>query len=263
MRAPRAWLLRCVALLCLGASAVLAAKSAPASATLLAAGATPSSSDVPPPSFCHGLQCPEYSVLATTKAYDLRRYSPSLWVSTVVTGASYDAAVNQVGARRRRSPPRVRVQGTQRALTLQRALSRPGVQPAVRLHRRRKCGQREGPHDGAGGCGRRARRGADMRLQLHRFLFCSAKRRACAHLDGGIFLAPASPRRVCRQLRGLGEQQKVIAKAAALSQALAEAGVAVDAQDEGFTVAQYDSPFRLADRHNEIWLLAPAPPDNP
>ena len=62
---------------------------------------------------------------------------------------------------------------------------------------------------------------------------------------------------------GWANQQKVIAKAAALSQALAEAGVAVDAQDEGFTVAQYDSPFRLADRHNEIWLLAPAPPDQP
>ena len=60
---------------------------------------------------------------------------------------------------------------------------------------------------------------------------------------------------------GWANQQNVIAKAAALSQALAEAGVAVDAQDEGFTVAQYDSPFRLADRHNEIWLLALAPPD--
>ena len=62
---------------------------------------------------------------------------------------------------------------------------------------------------------------------------------------------------------GWANQQKVIAKAAALSQALTEAGVSVDAQDEGFTVAQYDSPFRLADRHNEIWLLAPAPPDSP
>ena len=101
MRAPRAWPLRCVALLCLGTGAVLAAKGAPAGATLLAASATPSSSDVPPPSFCHGLQCPEYSVLATTKAYELRRYAPSLWVSTVVTGASYDAAVNQVSCRAR------------------------------------------------------------------------------------------------------------------------------------------------------------------
>ena len=60
---------------------------------------------------------------------------------------------------------------------------------------------------------------------------------------------------------GWASQAKVIKQAAALSQALAAAGVSVDAQDEGFTVAQYDSPFRLADRHNEVWLLAAAPPD--
>jgi len=60
---------------------------------------------------------------------------------------------------------------------------------------------------------------------------------------------------------GWADQVKVVKKAAALSNALAEAGVTLDADQEGFSVAQYDSPFRIADRHNEIWLLAPAPPD--
>ena len=97
MRASRGPALRCVALcLCLGATAAVAARAAPAGAPLLAAGLTPSSSDVvPPPVFCHGLACPEFAVLSSTKAYELRRYAPSSWVSTVVTGADYDAAVNQ------------------------------------------------------------------------------------------------------------------------------------------------------------------------
>ena len=112
MRASRTWALRCVALACLlGTSAAVAARAAPAGAPLLAAGVTPSSSDVvPPPLFCHGLACPEYAVLSSTKAYELRRYAPSSWVSTVVTGADYDAAVNQARPARAR-----RVQGSARS----------------------------------------------------------------------------------------------------------------------------------------------------
>jgi hypothetical protein len=83
--------------------------------------------------------------------------------------------------------------------------------------------------------------------------------------------APTSPQVFLAQLPvrdvyvaafgGWADQGKVIKKAAALTQALAADGVEADARQEGFTVAQYDSPFRLADRHNEVWLLAPTPPD--
>lgn len=77
-----------------------------------------------------------------------------------------------------------------------------------------------------------------------------------------LFFTPLPVRDVyVASFEGWADQAKIIKKARALSQALAEAGVEVSPQQEGFTVAQYDSPFRLADRHNEIWLLAPAPPD--
>ena len=125
MRASRGPALRCVALcLCLGATAAVAARAAPAGAPLLAAGLTPSSSDVvPPPVFCHGLACPEFAVLSSTKAYELRRYAPSSWVSTVVTGADYDAAVNQARPARARA-----VQGPARS----RPCNPTGLQSPVR-----------------------------------------------------------------------------------------------------------------------------------
>jgi hypothetical protein len=249
--APRAWALRCV--LCLCANAALGAKGAPAGATLLAAG-TPSSSDVPPPNFCHGLQCPEYATLATTKDYELRRYSPSRWVSTVVTGANYDAAVNQVC----RSLPRVRPRA-RGALTLQRA------QGFNRLFAYIGGANADGSKipmtapvtvDVAPGAGPTC--GSNFTVSFY------LSESAPAPSSAQVFFTQLPVRDVyVASFGGWANQQKVIAKAAALSQALAEAGMSVDAQDEGFTVAQYDSPFRLADRHNEIWLLAPAPPDMP
>ena len=262
MRAPRAWPLRCVALLCLGASAALAAKGAPAGAALLAAGSTPSSSDVPPPSFCHGLQCPEYATLATAKAYDLRRYAPSLWVSTVVTGASYDAAVNQVS----RSP-----------LPLAAPRACPRVRDALTLQRAQGFNRLFAYIGGANAAGAKVPMTAPVAVDVApgagptcgsnftvSFFVPQGAAPAPAPTSAEVFFTQLPVRDVyVASFGGWANQQKVIAKAAALSQALAEAGVSVDAQDEGFTVAQYDSPFRLADRHNEIWLLAPAPPDMP
>ncbi len=60
---------------------------------------------------------------------------------------------------------------------------------------------------------------------------------------------------------GFTDEKSVVRHAAELVNALAKAGVAVPAQG-GFTTASYDSPFRLLDRHNEIWVAAPAQPDN-
>ena len=59
---------------------------------------------------------------------------------------------------------------------------------------------------------------------------------------------------------GWADEKEVIKHAAALAATLAAAGVHVAAAG-GFTTAGYDSPFRLLERHNEIWFAATAPPD--
>ena len=47
------------------------------------------------PSFCHDLECPEFTVLEQLpiKDVELRAYPATTWVSTTVSGISYDEAV--------------------------------------------------------------------------------------------------------------------------------------------------------------------------
>ena len=53
---------------------------------------------------------------------------------------------------------------------------------------------------------------------------------------------------------GWANEKRVVAQAAQLSEALSKAGIVVGITS--WWTAQYDSPFRLMDRHNEVWLLA-------
>lgn len=61
---------------------------------------------------------------------------------------------------------------------------------------------------------------------------------------------------------GWADEKRVIQHARELADALASAGVDTVSLADGFTTAGYDSPFRVVDRHNEIWFVAPAPPDS-
>ena len=53
---------------------------------------------------------------------------------------------------------------------------------------------------------------------------------------------------------GWANEKRVVAQAAQLSEALSKAGIVVSTTT--WWTAQYDSPFRLTDRHNEVWLVA-------
>lgn len=44
------------------------------------------------PSFCHGLDCPVYTVLAQKEGYEVRLYNASKWVGTTVEDLSWDNA---------------------------------------------------------------------------------------------------------------------------------------------------------------------------
>lgn len=48
-----------------------------------------------PPSFCHGLDCPVYKVTGKMGKYEIRSYEPSKWVGTVMRGDSFTQATDQ------------------------------------------------------------------------------------------------------------------------------------------------------------------------
>jgi hypothetical protein len=47
------------------------------------------------PSFCHGLNCPKYTVLAKGNGYEKRRYMASKWISIKIPSTSYNKAANE------------------------------------------------------------------------------------------------------------------------------------------------------------------------
>ena len=46
------------------------------------------------PIFCHGLDCPKYTVLNSTKDYEVRQYAKSQWARTTVEIDNYTTAVD-------------------------------------------------------------------------------------------------------------------------------------------------------------------------
>ena len=47
------------------------------------------------PSFCHGLDCPKYTVTGKIGEYEIRQYEPSKWVGTTITGTSYKQSADK------------------------------------------------------------------------------------------------------------------------------------------------------------------------
>ena len=47
------------------------------------------------PSFCHGLDCPKYSVVSSKDGYEVRKYEPSKWVGTTITSDNWKSSVEE------------------------------------------------------------------------------------------------------------------------------------------------------------------------
>lgn len=61
-----------------------------------------------------------------------------------------------------------------------------------------------------------------------------------------------------RSFGGWAVGKRYVAEASSVTQALSDAGYAVD--DSYYFTAGYDSPFRLLNRHNEVWIPAASAP---
>ena len=178
------------------------------------------------PSWCHGLDCPAFdSVSSGSSLYEVRRYAPSVWVATVVTGPAYDKAVNTgfmalfgyIGGANEASE---KIEMTTPVLV---DVS-PGPGPTC---------------------------GSNFTVAFYA-------------TEGAVPPSPTNPALFVRHVPerlvyvtsygGWASESTVLAKASELASALAADGK--EFQDGIFLTASYDSPFRLLGRHNEVWLLA-------
>jgi hypothetical protein len=178
------------------------------------------------PSFCHGLDCPTFDTVSSSASYEVRRYAPSVWVSTVVTGPAYDKAVNSgfmalfgyIGG--------ANTAATKIDMTTPVLVDvNPGPGPT--------CGNNFTVAFYAGGEGTTPPSPTNPEL----FVRNVPERTAYVASYGGW-----------------ASESTVLAKASQLAAALTADGR--EFLDGVFLTASYDSPFRLLGRHNEVWLLA-------
>lgn len=180
------------------------------------------------PWFCHGLDCPKYEVVDTTDAYEVREYSEGVWATTTVESYNYAFAVS-VGFRRLfryidgDNKDGVKIPMTSPVLT--------EVEPS---------------------CGPFCKNTFNVSFFVPFHLQKSTPLPSSP--DVTITCSPAFTAYVAEAGGYKMDEYSLGAMATALADALEADGV--EFESDRWFVAGYDPPFRLTNRHTEIWIKA-------
>lgn len=184
------------------------------------------------PWFCHDLECPAFTTVRNVSAeVQQRTYEPAKWVSTVVKGVKYDKAVATGFWRLFKY---ISGNNEQQQKVEMTAPVTVRVIPS------------QGP-------------------------FCEDDFQISFYVPAAFQAAPPTPSQeevfieerpafsaYVAAFGGWATGDKYLQIAADLTAQLEDGGVAIDT--DHFYTAGYDSPFRLRNRHNEVWILAAAAP---
>ncbi|EIE22365.1 SOUL heme-binding protein [Coccomyxa subellipsoidea C-169] len=181
------------------------------------------------PWFCHDLDCPEYDVVEKNDDYEVREYSKGKWASTKIEGYLYSASI---------------VQGFKRLFDYISGENEPQVKINMTAPVVTKVEHGDGPF-------------CKNNFTISFFVPFSEQARddtpKPSSKDVFIQSTPSATFFVS-QYGGFGMDDITIsAKAAALAKKLLAKGESF--QEGVFFTAGYDPPFRLQNRHNEIWIL--------
>jgi len=185
--------------------------------------------DDPEPEFCHGLECPHFKTINKTNKYELRCYQTDYkWASTVVAGYEYDKAVRMGFMRlfdyiegendkKQKIPMTAPV-----AVIIQ-----PGQGPFCKNNFTINFFV---PFEDQ----------SDPAAPTNKDVFISTQKEFCAYVIvyGGY--------------SNIGDVQKYSEQ---LGEDLVNDGLGDTFRKDIFFTAGYDSPFRVLDRHNEIWFI--------
>ena len=176
-----------------------------------------------PPSFCNGLDCPKFQVLNSTEKYEARKYDVSKWVTTELSGVDYSSATytmfmklfNYISGNNRRS---------QKIAMTVPVISRiiPGQGPAC-----------------------------ESNFTMSFYLAIDNPPQPNAT---DVYLSEL-PQDLVAYVKGYGgwqTQSKFLKYASELAQ---ELPTSFSYHKDFYYVAGYDSPFKLFNRHNEVWFI--------
>ncbi|KAG1662431.1 hypothetical protein FOA52_004012 [Chlamydomonas sp. UWO 241] len=227
---PPSYIVIAVALVFVG---VISAEPAAQPTTVRANGAVQKVGEAP--WFCHGLDCPQYTVEDTEfekeDEIELRAYEAGVWMSTNVSDVKYEEATGVGFMRLFRYISGANADKAKIAMTAPvRTLLIPGDGPFCESH-----------------------------FKISFYVPPSAAPPPAA-TDPLVFVDESPPQRFyVASYSGWSAEKSVLDHAFATIGRLEAAGLAFDASV--FYAAGYDSPFRLLNRHNEVWIPAAAAPE--
>eukprot|EP00879_Flechtneria_rotunda_P000469 GHRR01000570.1.p1 GENE.GHRR01000570.1~~GHRR01000570.1.p1 ORF type:complete len:236 (+),score=52.48 GHRR01000570.1:86-793(+) len=189
------------------------------------------------PWFCHELDCPNYSVVKNltevNPPVELRRYEAGKWASTVVAGAKYDKAVAKGFWRLFKY---ISGNNEESAKVEMTAPVTVRVIPA------------QGPF-------------CEDNFTISFFVPFAFQSNPPKPSQEEVFIQHLPAQEVyVRGFGGWATGSTYVQEAANLTQDLEDSGY--DINTDHFYTAGYDSPFRLRNRHNEIWIPAAKKPTN-
>jgi len=187
------------------------------------------------PWFCHDLDCPEFTLVKnhTDIGVEQRRYDAGKWASTVVTGVKYDKAVATAFWRLFKY---ISGNNEQQQKVEMTAPVTVRVTPS------------QGPF-------------CEDNFTVSFFIPFAVQAAPPTPSDEAVFIEERPVLEVfVKSFGGWAVGKTYLQAAADLTQTLEDAGMPIDT--DHFYTAGYDSPFRLRNRHNEVWILAAAAPSH-
>mmetsp|Transcript_8964 Transcript_8964/g.15360 ORF Transcript_8964/g.15360 Transcript_8964/m.15360 type:complete len:234 (+) Transcript_8964:226-927(+) len=179
------------------------------------------------PWFCHGIDCPRYTIIDKKDEYELRAYDATKWASTTITGTQLQQA-ESMGFRRLFSY----ISGAN-----EKKANIPMTAPVKNLIT-----------PGAGPfCG--------SNFTISFFVPFEFQEATPTPSSPDVQIVSKDPFKVyVRSFAGFAQEGTIVQEAAALAKALEDASVQYDA--DTYVYAGYDAPFRVVNRHNEIWFFS-------
>jgi len=189
--------------------------------TLLDAVAPSDGADI-----CHGLDCPKYTVLNSTQAWELRRYEASKWAATNATAMHKDEVNSQMFQKLFQF-----ISGNNKEAT-KIAMTAPVLTTIIH------------------GAGPNCR----SEYTMHFMIPFAHQAKPPTPSDPDVFLVDQPAMDVfVGSFGGWARDQNYIDALGTLSQAVAQTGDSV--REDFFFEAGYDGPYTFRNRHNEVWLV--------
>jgi len=189
-------------------------------------GGAASTEPIPwPPTFANGLESPEYTVLEKNEEYEVREYKASNWVTTAENTMEPDSKNNSMFWKLFKYIDKGNETKEKIAMTCPVLIKvKPGAGPACE---------------------------SDFTMS---FFLPPREEPYPKPADEAVYHSELPAMKVyIRSFSGFASTSTKVKEAEALSKALPES---VEYDKESWTYAGYDSPFKLMNRHNEIWFIA-------